>query len=70
MVYRVCAQVTISLYAEVEAESEGDARAAAEWLAMPDVCYSCGRRRDIDEGAWSYSEIDGDAMEIEARPAP
>lgn len=61
--FRFSAEVTISLHAEIEAESEEEAREIVEAYEMPTLCYQCAGEQD--EGHWSNTgEYDGEALNI------
>jgi hypothetical protein len=64
MKYYLSAAVTISVSAEVEAESAEDVIRKGEELGMPMLCAQCTRHHDDD--CWRLSEIDGEAQNINA----
>lgn len=56
--YRVGAQVTISMYTEVKASSKREARRLAMQHDMMTLCYSCSRGDPTSEWVTS-GELDG-----------
>jgi hypothetical protein len=62
-IYAVYAEVTISLSAVVEADSEAEAIEKAESLNLPTICYSCSQR---GYEAWGMYKIDGEPTNISA----
>jgi hypothetical protein len=61
--YTVTAQVTISLVAEVEAESTEEAENLAYDLRLPSLCNQCGGTQGGD--SWSTSgEFDGEPERV------
>lgn len=63
--YRVSGVMTISVFVDVEAESEEEAKALSEDCGVMHLCHSCA---DGHEGEWSTSgELDGAPNELEAK---
>lgn len=59
--YRVHSIVTISLFGEVEAETDDEAEEKAYELDLPSLCYQCSRQ---EKGSWRMSEVDGEPCEV------
>lgn len=59
--YRVTAQVTISLHADIEADSAAEAQVMADELEMPTIHQDYSQ----PDGEWATSgELDGEACNI------
>lgn len=70
MKYRVSGTVTISVFVDVEASSEEDAKDKADAADMMHLCYACSR---ADDGIWSTSgELDGipEILSVEVLDTP
>lgn len=62
--YRVSAAVTISVWTEVEAESEEQAKATAEDRPMQRLCHQCADGRG-SRSMWRTSgDLDGSPHEL------
>lgn len=55
--YRVCGEMTISVYVEVNAASENEAKRIARQAPIMSLCHQCAQGED---DSWSTSgELDG-----------
>ena len=54
--FQVYGYLTITVYKEIEANSEEEAREKALCLAPPELCYHCSRAGCNDGGEW---QLDG-----------
>lgn len=65
MKFKMNAQVTISLYKRIEADTPEEAIEIAKGLAMPGLCYACSEAGKGDDELWQLGgELDGEATEI------
>lgn len=65
MKFRVRAQVTVSIFKEIEATSEEDALNLARDLCLPGLCYQCSEAGRDDNDVWQLGgELDGAATNI------
>lgn len=63
----VVAQVTISIFTEVEADTEEQALKEAEERALHGLCYQCGGFDTKGEEWCTSGELDGTPTEIKIR---
>lgn len=63
-IFKVHAQVTIGISAQIEADTPEDAVTKAEDLMMPDLCIGCSKTHDPEEGCWDVDALDGEAVEV------
>lgn len=62
MKFEATANVTISVRAEIEADTQEEADEIAYALEVPGLCYSCARGQ---EGCWAVGELDGEPYDIQ-----
>ncbi len=64
--YVVYGYLTISAFAEVEAENEEDAREKAQGLDAPGLCHHCSDAGAGESGTWTlngFADPSGDAVQ-------
>jgi hypothetical protein len=61
--FRVSGQVTISIFADVEAETEEEAMEKAYELSMPSLCHGCSSAHGHGD-VWGVTEFDGEASHL------
>lgn len=65
MKFNVHAEVTISVYKRIEANTAEEALEIAAGLSMPGLCWQCSEAGKGDDETWQLGDgIDGEATEI------
>lgn len=67
--FNVLAEVTISVFTEVEAATAKEAMEIAEGRELPSLCYQCGGSDRAGEEWATSGELDGSPVKMRAEEA-